>query len=105
MPFFSLEQYIDYDDTANNVDQLRRLFLAQQSANENNLQYRDQYKAQHDAQYKTKDRDISVNDFVYLVTPPSAKYPSPKLHPTYEGPYKVHRVSEHTVELLIRRRR
>ena len=105
VPFFSLEQYIDYDDTENNVDQLRRLFLARQSANENNLRYRDQYKAQYDAQYQTKDRDISVNDFVYLVTPPSAKHPNPKLHPTYEGPYKVHRVSEHTVELLIRRRR
>ena len=97
--------FFDYDDTVHNADQLRRLFLARQSANENNLLYRDQYKEQYDNQYNTKGRQISVGDYVYVVTPPMAKHPNPKLHPSYEGPFQVHHVSEHTVEVLIRNRR
>ena len=71
------------------IDPLLRLKKTRELAYANNLKYKELYTNTYNKQYKTNEKNININDFIFYRLPNQSKHPNPKLHPLYEGPYRV----------------
>lgn len=101
MPFFDLEQYIDYDERENAATHLRRLHNSRRAAKQHNIEYKNTYEKYFNAQYKTAVQKLNAGEFAYLQVVPQQKYKNMKLQPGYSGPYEIIKVLQDNVILKV----
>ena len=89
IPFFDLERYISYDESATNADQLTRLFRARELAKENNLEYKAIYTEQYNRANAARPNLFVKGEQVFLSTLPLQKFSNAKLQKKYSGPFSV----------------